>query len=188
MRIIAGDFKGRKLTAPMDRKVRPTTDKVKEAIFSIIMPYVEDAVLIDLFAGTGNLGLEALSRGAGHCFFCDAGKESLALIRQNIKVCNAESKSTVIPGDFRNALHKISKKADIILLDPPYKSGFLPECFDLIQKTEKLNTGGIIVAEYGDDTELEDRYGSLVRMKQKHYGTVNIAIYELMCPDALDKE
>ncbi len=186
MRIIAGDFKGRKLAAPLDRKVRPTTDKVKEAIFSIIMPYIEDAIVIDLFAGTGNLGLEALSRGAAYCFFCDAGKESLALIRQNIKLCNTESISTVIPGDFRNALLKINKKADIILLDPPYKSGFLPECFDLIQRAEKLNTGGIIVAEYGDDTELADRYGLLGRIKQKHYGTVNIAIYEFMCPDALD--
>jgi len=186
MRIIAGDFKGRKLTAPLDRKVRPTTDKVKEAIFSIVMPYIEDAIVFDLFAGTGNLGLEALSRGAAHCFFCDAGKDSLSLIKQNIKLCNAELKSTVIPGDFRNALLKINKKADIILLDPPYKSGYLPECLDLIQKIEKLNSGGIIVAEFGDDTQLEDHYGLLCKIKQKQYGTVNIAIYELMCPDALD--
>lgn len=186
MRIIAGDYKGRKLITPTDRKVRPTTDKVKEAIFSMSVHYLEDSIVVDLFSGSGNLGLEALSRGAKHCYFCDISKESLALVRQNIAICKAESKSTVIWGDFNNALRKIKEKADIIILDPPYQSGILAACFDMIGKENLLNPGGIIIAEYGKDIELPDQFGLLSRIKQKKYGTVNISIYELMCADTLD--
>lgn len=186
MRIIAGDYKGRRLIAPSDRKVRPTTDKVKEAIFSLSMHYIVDSIIVDLFSGTGNLGLEALSRGAKHCYFCDLSKESLSLVRQNIAICKAEAKSTIIWGDYRNALRKIKEKADIIILDPPYKSGLLADCFDIIGQENLLNLGGIIIAEHGEDLELPDRFGELTRIKQKKYGTVNISIYELMCTDALD--
>ena len=85
MRIIAGDYKGRRLETPDNFDVRPTTDKVKEAMFSIISPYVVDGIFVDLFSGTGNLGLEALSRGASKCYFCDSSRTSIGIIRKNIK-------------------------------------------------------------------------------------------------------
>lgn len=193
MRIIAGEYKGRRLAAPTDRKIRPTTDKVKEAVFSMLMPYLEDAIVVDLFSGTGNMGLEALSRGAVHCYFCDLSKESLSLVRQNVDICKAAAKSTLILGDYRHALKKIKGKVDLMILDPPYKGGLLSDCIDFIEKERAMDPGGIIVAEYGDDVDLPDRFGSFIRIKHKEYGTVRISIYELeemdlslMFADSLD--
>ena len=110
MRIITGDFKGRRLEMPENNNIRPTTEKVKEAIFSIIAGNLEDAVCVDLFAGTGNLGLEALSRGAEKCYFGDNSRESLALIKRNIEMCRAEEWSVVIPGDFEKILTRLGEK------------------------------------------------------------------------------
>ncbi|MDD3169680.1 MAG: RsmD family RNA methyltransferase, partial [Eubacteriales bacterium] len=95
MRIIAGDFKGKRLFTPKDSKIRPTTDKVKESIFNMIAPYLEDAVAIDLFSGTGNLGLEAISRGAKRCYFGDKSRESMELTRQNIAHCRQEDRAVI---------------------------------------------------------------------------------------------
>lgn len=92
MRIIAGIYKGRRLTSPIDDRVRPTTDKVKEAIFSILTNEIYGSNVLDLFSGSGNLGLEALSRGAQHCWFCDSSRDSLKLIRENIRYCKAEER------------------------------------------------------------------------------------------------
>ena len=104
MRIIAGDYKGRRLNAPADYKIRPTADKVKEALFSIIGDDIDEAVVCDLFSGTGNLGLEALSRGADKCYFVDNSAESIRLIKENIEMCRAEEYSVVIHGDFEQWL------------------------------------------------------------------------------------
>ena len=100
MRIITGDFKGRKIEMPTGYDIRPTTEKVKEAMFSIIGQRIYDSVCVDLFSGTGNLGLEALSRGAEKCWFCDNNRESIRLIRQNIANCRAEEWSELVAGDF----------------------------------------------------------------------------------------
>ena len=104
MRIIAGEYKGRRITAPEDTSVRPTTGKVKEAIFAMLMNDIYDAVTVDLFAGTGNLGLEALSRGARKCYFGDNSRDSLRLIKENIAHCRAEDKSVVIAGSYEKVL------------------------------------------------------------------------------------
>ena len=126
MRIITGDFKGRRLEMPENYNIRPTTEKVQEAVFSIIAGNLEDAVCVDLFAGTGNLGLEALSRGAKKCYFGDNSRESLALIKRNIAMCRAEDRSRVMPGDFEKVLARLGEKdekIDIFFLDPPYREG-----------------------------------------------------------------
>lgn len=98
MRIITGEYKGRKLETPRGDDIRPTTDKVKEAIFNLLMHDVYDAVCVDLFTGTGNLGLEALSRGARRCYFCDNARDSLNLAKTNIKKCQASEKAIVLAG------------------------------------------------------------------------------------------
>ena len=123
MRIITGDFKGRKIEMPAGYDIRPTTEKVKEAMFSIIGQDIYDAVCVDLFSGTGNLGLEALSRGAEKCWFCDNNRESIRLIKQNIANCKAEEWSCLVPGDYEKCLMRIKEsgdKVDVFLLDPPY--------------------------------------------------------------------
>ena len=104
MRIITGDFKGRKIEMPTGYDIRPTTEKVKEAMFSIIGQRIYDSVCADLFSGTGNLGLEALSRGAEKCWFCDNNRESIKLIKQNIANCRAEEWSELVAGDYEKCL------------------------------------------------------------------------------------
>lgn len=177
MRIIAGDFKGRRLFTPKDNKIRPTTDKVKESIFSMIAPYLEDAVVIDLFSGTGNLGLEAISRGAVRCYFGDKSRESMELTRQNITHCGQDANSVTILGDFEYVLRKIPEKADLIFLDPPYKRGLIHDCFRQITELSLLSEDGVIVAEHGADNILEDEIFGFRKIKEKIYGTISISIY-----------
>ena len=180
MRIITGDFKGRRLEMPENNNIRPTTEKVKEAIFSIIAGNLEDAVCVDLFAGTGNLGLEALSRGAEKCYFADNSRESLDLIKRNIAMCKAEEWSTVIPGDFEKALTRLGErgeKIDIFFLDPPYKKGLYERCFELIREFDLLAEEGIIIAEHNVRDKLAEDLSGFEIIKERSYGTVAISIY-----------
>lgn len=177
MRIIAGSLKGRRLNTPRDNKIRPTTDKVKEAIFNTIMPYLEDALVVDLFAGTGNLGLEAISRGAKHCYFCDNARESLQLIRENIKYCQVENQSTIISGEFDRNLERIKEKADIIFLDPPYKEGLILRCLEKIHELDLLHEDGVIIIERGFRETLPDDYLSFQKIKEKRYGTILVSLF-----------
>lgn len=180
MRIITGDFKGRRLEMPENNNIRPTTEKVKEAIFSIIAGNLEDAVCVDLFAGTGNLGLEALSRGAEKCYFGDNSRESLAIIKRNIEMCRAEEWSVVIPGDFEKILTRLGEKEekiDIFFLDPPYKKGLYERCFELIREYNLLADEGIIIAEHNIRDVLPEELDGFVKIKERTYGTVAISIY-----------
>lgn len=179
MRIIAGDLKGMRLSPPAGNKVRPTTDKVKESIFNIIMGYLEDAVVVDLFAGTGNLGLEAISRGAAKCYFGDNSKDSIALVKKNIASCKVQNKSVTIFGDYPFVLSKISEKADVIFLDPPYAVGAIEECLRVISESDVLSEEGIVVTEHDSKEGLPERVGSLYKDKEKRYGTVGITVYGL---------
>lgn len=177
MRIIAGDYKGRRLTSPMDDRVRPTTDKVKEAIFSILTNEIYGSNVLDLFSGSGNLGLEALSRGAEHCWFCDSSRDSIKLIRENISYCKADDKATVMAGDFRKVLARITEQMDIILLDPPYGKGMLSECFALIEEYDILAENGLILAEHRKEEELPEEIGRFTKIKERKYGKVVVSIY-----------
>lgn len=179
MRIIAGDYKGRRLHTPLDDRIRPTTDKVKEAVFSILNSHMSlyDKMVLDLFAGTGNLGLEALSRGARHCWFGDNSRDSLRLLKENIAYCRAVDKATVMAGDFRKVLANVKTKMDVIFLDPPYNKGILTQCFPAIQEYGVLAEGGIIIAEHRREETLPDRMGNFEKIKERKYGTVVISIY-----------
>ena len=179
MRIVSGEYKGRRLEMPENYDIRPTSEKVKEAIFSIISGNVPDAVCIDLFSGTGSIGLEALSRGAAKCYFGDNSKSSLELTKRNIKMCRAEEKSIVISGDFEKVLSRIgerNEKADIIFLDPPYKMGLYSKCFEIIENLNLLSQEGIIVAEHDSKDEFEPEIGSFKKLKEKKYGSIGITI------------
>lgn len=178
MRIIAGDYKGRKLETPSDNRTRPTTEKVKEAMFSILMPYTENGVFCDLFAGTGGLGLEALSRGASFCYFCDNDREAINIIKRNISKCQAEEYSRVVQGDYMKALRSIEDKIDVFIVDPPYKSELYENVLKSIESLDLLNEGGIILVEHQKSIDLPDAIFGFTKTKERNYGTVVLSIYE----------
>jgi len=177
MRIIAGELKGRKLETLKGNDVRPTGDKVKEAIFSMIDAHLDESVVLDLFSGTGNLGLEALSRGAKMCYFGDNRPDSIKITKANIEYCNVQESSKVIAGSFEKVLAKLPEKVDVIFLDPPYDKGFLTACFEKIREFEVLNEGGIIVAEHGLNEKQPDVASGFTKIKEKRYGTVWVSLF-----------
>lgn len=179
MRIIAGKNKGRKLYVPRDDQVRPTAEKVKEALFSIIQNHIYGAVVCDLFAGTGTLGLEALSRGAKKCYFGDHASESIKLVRDNVKLCREEGSSVIIHGDYKRTLDWVEEdgKADVFLLDPPYDKVLLEDAIESISRRDLLAEDGILIAEHRRDDVLPDTVGRLKKKKEKRYGTVVLSIF-----------
>ncbi len=178
MRIIAGEFKGRRLKTPDDMRVRPTSDKVKEAVFSMISPYLYDSAAADLFAGTGNLGLEAISRGARRVYFSDKDRRSVSLVRQNVAHCRAEDRAVVLWADYKDALRRLEEPLDIVFLDPPYDSDFLEDALKRIESEGVLNEGGIVVAEHASGASLPEVLGKLTKIKSKRYGKIGISLYE----------
>jgi 16S rRNA (guanine(966)-N(2))-methyltransferase RsmD len=179
MRIIAGAYKGRTLAPPSDRSVRPTPDRVKEALFSILGSHVEDAVVLDLFAGSGNLGLEALSRGARKCYFGDSSRDSIRLIHSNVAHCKAEALSHIMQGDYRNVLAQLREKLDIIFVDPPYRDQLWEDVLGILTEKELMNPDGLVVLEHPREVEFPQEVYNFRKIKEARYGTVVLSIY--MC-------
>ena len=155
MRIIAGRLRGRRLTAPLGDGTRPTSDRARQALFDMLMhsPWAEgslrDAPVLDVFAGTGALGLEALSRGAARVTFIENGKPALAALRANIAACKAEDATTVIAADARKAPR--GQPASVVFLDPPYGLGLVPAALTALAASGWITPGALIVAEVGAD-------------------------------------
>jgi 16S rRNA (guanine966-N2)-methyltransferase len=179
MRIIAGAYKGRKLTPPSDRSVRPTPDRVKEALFSILGNHIEEAVVLDLFAGSGNLGLEALSRGARKCYFGDSSRDSIRLIHENVTHCKAEALSHIVQGDYRNVLAQLREKVDIAFVDPPYHDQLWEDVMHILSEKELMRHDGLVVLEHPREVELPQEVYNFRKIKEGRYGTVVLSIY--MC-------
>ncbi|MDX9887672.1 MAG: 16S rRNA (guanine(966)-N(2))-methyltransferase RsmD [Anaerovoracaceae bacterium] len=177
MRIITGKYRGRRLETPRDYSVRPTSDRVKEAIFSMISQDIDQSIVLDLFAGTGSLGLEALSRGAKHCYFIDNERESIRLLKSNISYCKADNEATVFVGDFKYAMSKIKEAIDIAFLDPPYETKFLDEALEQVSRQGFMAPGGLVITEHGPKKIMPDSIGSLEKIKEKKYGQVHVTIY-----------
>ena len=147
MRVITGSARGVQLKTPEGLVTRPTTDRVKEAMFSIIQFDIPGASVLDLFGGTGQLGIEALSRGAQSAVFVDAGEPACRLIRENLKKTRLEGQSKVIRSDYMDYLSRCREQFDIILLDPPYAEVFLENALKRITEIDILRSNGIIVTE-----------------------------------------
>jgi 16S rRNA (guanine(966)-N(2))-methyltransferase RsmD len=179
MRIIAGLYKGRKLNPPSDRSVRPTPDRVKEALFSILGGHVENAVVLDLFAGSGNLGLEALSRGARKCYFADSSRDSIRLLHVNVAHCKADATSHIMQGDYRNALAQLREKVDLVFVDPPYGDGLWLDVLGILFDKKIMNPNGMIVLEHPREVEFPQEIYNFRKIKEGRYGTVVLSIY--MC-------
>ena len=178
MRIIAGELKGRKLVTPKDDSVRPTTDKVKEAVFSMLMPWLPDSVVLDLFAGTGSLGLEALSRGAKRAYFVDRDRRSIAMVRENVAHCRVEDRSVILCSDHASAMNRIHDTVDIVFLDPPYKAGLMTDCLQRLDSSGLVPEGGLVVAEHGAQETLPEECAGFNRIKERRYGKICISVYE----------
>ena len=146
MRIIAGEYKGRRLTAPTWEGLRPTSDKLRETLFNILAPRIEGARVVDGFAGTGAIGLEALSRGAAHVTFIERDRRAAALIGRNAAACGAEGRYTIETGDVATVLRRSHDPAfDLIALDPPY--GYADIGAVLSAAADRLNANGLVVLE-----------------------------------------
>ncbi|OPJ56920.1 16S rRNA (guanine(966)-N(2))-methyltransferase RsmD [Alkalithermobacter paradoxus] len=181
MRVISGSVKGHRLKTPKSTDIRPTSDRVKESIFNIINNKVLDSFVLDLFCGTGSLGIECLSRGANMCTFVDNGKESINLLRENLKNTKFTDKSEVIFADAIGGINKLSVKRDrfdIIFMDPPYLKNLIVPALEEISKRELLEEDGIILVEHDIKDILPEKVENLVRYREKKYGNTNISFYE----------
>ncbi|MBQ7131608.1 MAG: 16S rRNA (guanine(966)-N(2))-methyltransferase RsmD [Oscillospiraceae bacterium] len=181
MRVITGSARGRKLVTPEGFDTRPTTDMVKEAIFSAIQFELPGAKVLDLFAGSGQLGIEALSRGASECVFVDNSAAALNCIRQNIKTTGFEANSKVFPIDSFAYVRSQSDKFDIILLDPPYSEEALQKLLPDISKLCSENA--LVICEHDPKCELCDSYNSIVIKKRYKYGKISVSIYKTQIKD-----
>ena len=177
MRVITGIARGRRLKEPVGMEPRPPADRVKEAIFSSIQFEVEGRKVLDLFGGTGQMGIEALSRGATHCTFVDLQKQAVAIIRENVNSTGFADQSTVIQGDALAFLSRCREKFDLIFLDPPYDSGLLEKAMELIATIDIVSENGIIVCENGSNSGWPVVAEPYRMQKEYRYGKIRTALY-----------
>lgn len=181
MRVIAGIAKGRPLKAVPGSGTRPTTDKVKEAIFSRIGPFFEGQFVLDLFAGTGGLGIEALSRGAEHAIFVDKEAASVQVVRHNIAQCGFESKTEIYRNAADRALKALTKREirfDLVFLDPPYKLKWIPSLIELMDEYRLLSEEAQIVCEHPSEDSLPNLIGALHKTNDTAYGDTTVTLYK----------
>ena len=171
MRIIGGKFRGRTLATFRGWDIRPTPDRVKESLFQILTPRLVGARVLDLFAGSGALGLESLSRGAGEVVFNDASAESLAVLNKNLSALQV--RATVTQKDFRACLKSADGKFDLIFCDPPYKESFLREICNIVSERALLNEGGIVVYE-SERGECADGFEAI---DERRYGRTCVTMW-----------
>ena len=177
MRVITGKARGVQLKTPDGLATRPTADRVKEALFSIIQIDIPGAKVLDLFGGTGQLGIEALSRGAKSATFVDAGEPACRLIKENLKRTRLEADGKVVRSDYMEFLNRCREQYNIIFLDPPYAEVFLENALKKITEIDILASGGIIVAERPLGKELPWDFEGYTRSKDYKYGKVLLTLY-----------
>ena len=175
MRVIAGSAKGRKLKTLEGMEVRPTTDKVKEAVFSSIQFDLPGAEVLDLFSGSGQMGIEALSRGANHAVFVDRAANSLRVTRENLESLQFLSDASLHQMDALSFLQSTEAQFDIAILDPPYRKGILMQVLPLLES--KMRSDGIVICEHETGLELSENVGMLCLTKQRKYSTITITTY-----------
>ncbi len=180
MRVVAGEYGGRRLKAVPGMKTRPTTDKVKEAMFNIIGPYLEGGQVLDLFAGSGGLSIEAVSRGADHATLVDRQYQAIKTIHENLSVTKEEDKFTVLKGDAYKMLNKLAKQEqgfDYVFLDPPYKKQQILELMEQLKKLGLLNTDALIICETDQVADLPEELADFKLIKKADYGITELTFY-----------
>lgn len=180
MRVVAGERKGMPLKAIDGNTTRPTTDKVKESIFSMIGPFFNGGIALDLFAGSGGLGIEVLSRGADQAIFIEKDARAYSILKENIKKCRYEERTELYRNDATRAVKALLKRdiiVDYLFLDPPYHK---TEYYNLVQTlvdANKLSDQAIILCEHSKEVNLPDAYGEFQLVRQETYGGTIISIY-----------
>ncbi|ALC80950.1 MULTISPECIES: 16S rRNA (guanine(966)-N(2))-methyltransferase RsmD [Bacillus] len=181
MRVIAGSLKGRSLKAVPGMSTRPTTDKVKESIFNMIGPFFNGGTALDLFAGSGGLGIEAISRGFERCIFVDREYKAIQTIKTNVSQFNIQDRAEIFRNDATRALQVLAKKESVfdgIFLDPPYKAQKLEALLLIIDKHNLLSAEGFIVAEHAKEVSLSHTIGNLQQVRNEAYGVTGVSIYK----------
>ncbi|MBN1892782.1 MAG: 16S rRNA (guanine(966)-N(2))-methyltransferase RsmD [Clostridiales bacterium] len=181
-RIVSGKYKGTRLNAPKGDKTRPTSDKVKEALFSIIQMRIPRARFLDLFAGSGQIGLEALSRGAGESVMVEHSRGAGAVIRSNIEKLHAEQETEIICADVFRALRilgEAGRKFDIIYMDPPYAeaASYFPKIASVVSGFDLLSEGGMLIIEHSVNTEFDKNVINLTLSRRCKYGMTLLTFY-----------
>ncbi|MBR0313226.1 MAG: 16S rRNA (guanine(966)-N(2))-methyltransferase RsmD [Oscillospiraceae bacterium] len=177
MRVITGTARGRRLGELKGQETRPTTGKVKEGVFSALQFDIEGRRVLDLFAGTGQMGIEALSRGAQSCTFVDCRKDAAQLVRDNLAVCALADRAQVVCGDAMGYLSSLRTQYDLIFLDPPYADDTLERAIAHIARFDILAPGGIIVAECPADKQLPALSAPYHIHREYRYGKIKVTVY-----------
>lgn len=177
MRVITGSARGKRLKELEGMETRPTTDRVKEGLFSAIQFEIEGRKVLDLFAGTGQLGIEALSRGAASCVFVDRRADTVKLVRENLKLTELSDRARVVAGDSMEYLSTQREKFDLIFLDPPYEAGLLESALAQIARFDILTPHGIIAAEAPSDKTLPALAAPYRSSRTYRYGKIGLTIY-----------
>ena len=175
MRVITGSARGRRLITLEGEDVRPTTDKVKEALFSIIQFEIEGRKVLDLFAGSGQLGIEALSRGAKSAVFVDLSRQAVEVVKKNLEATGFTKSAVVLNTDSIAFVATRAENYDIAFIDPPYGKGLLQKVLPLV--ADIMNDGGVIVCEAPYDEEIPEAAGEFTLVKTYKYGKIKLATY-----------
>ena len=174
MRVITGSARGRRLKTPEGQDIRPTTDNVKESVFNILQFDIEGRRVLDLFAGTGQLGIECLSRGAREAVFIDADRDAVKIVRENLKTCGFSA--PVLQQDALSFLNNCGK-FDLVFIDPPYDAGLYEPVLKKINSVDILSDGGIILCESRRETVLPEMRRPYYKKKEYRYGRVKLSLY-----------
>lgn len=177
MRVITGLARGRRLKELKGNDTRPTTDQVKEGMFNILQFDIEGRSVLDLFAGTGQLGIEALSRGAERAVFVEQRSEAVRLIRENVELCGFSDRARIVPGEAMGYLAAAREKFDLILLDPPYGSELLEKAIAHIARYDLLAPHGIIMAESAAEKTLPALSAPYAIYREYRYGRIKLTVY-----------
>lgn len=177
MRVISGTARGRRLKELPGMDTRPTTDKVKESLFNIVQFDIEGRRVLDLFGGTGQLGIEALSRGAVGCTFVDQSRQAAAIIKENLQTTGFADKARVQQGDAMAFLTGCREKFDLIFLDPPYHTQLLENCIFAVGKFDILAEHGIMVCESADSAQLPELVAPYEKGREYRYGKIKLTVY-----------
>ncbi len=179
MRIISGKYRGRKLFELDDQPIRPTLDRVKETMFDIIQFEIAGSRVLDLFAGTGALGIECISRGAEEVSFCDVNPKCIRLLKQNLEGLKLDCPPVIYTGGWQEALSAVrQRKADLVFLDPPFKSNVYYDVLKRISDLSVMTDNGIVVCEHPLETVLPASVGKLTKWKDRKIGKVMLTYYK----------
>lgn len=183
MRVISGDRKGHKLISPKNNEIRPTEDRIKESMFNIIGKIDEDSIVLDLFAGSGSIGIEFLSRGAKLAYFIDKSKDAIQLVKMNLVKTRFEERSVVLQRDSLAALKYLVTKGeffDYIFIDPPYKDVQLfHKVLEVLSDSTLLKEKTLIIVEHDKELTLNEKYGKIIQVDRRNYGGKCMTYYKL---------